>query len=118
MTSARIGRWAALLFCLPLASALAQPDLDTNIVEERVTVENGAVEVCGEGDGLQPCLDANGQTYSQEALGADVTTESDEELAAGAARIRAESPEELNKTIKAMEEGYNPDDRATMGLPN
>jgi hypothetical protein len=117
MTSIRIGRWAALVFCLPLAGALAQPNTDTNVVEERVTVENGAVEVCGEGDGLQPCLDANGQTYAQEAKGADVTTESDAELAAGAARVRAETPEELNKTIKEMEEGYNPDDRATMGLP-
>lgn len=117
MNSARIGRWAALLFCLPLACALAQPNDDTNVVEESVTVENGAVEVCGEGDGLQPCLDANGQTYAQEVKGADVTTESDAELAAGAARIRAETPEELNKTIKEMEEGYNPDDRATMGLP-
>lgn len=117
MTSIRIGRWAALLLCLPLAVALAQPDTDTNIVEESVTVENGAVEVCGEGDGLQPCLDANGQTYAQEAKGPDLDSESEAEMAAGAARIRAETPEELNKTIKEMEEGYNPDDRATMGLP-
>jgi hypothetical protein len=118
MTSARTGRWAALLLCLPLAGALAQPDSSTNVVEERVTVENGAVEVCGEGDGLQPCLDANGQTYAQEVKGPDLDSESEAEMAAGAARIRAESPEELNKTIKAMEEGYNPDDRATMGLPD
>lgn len=118
MTSARIGRWAALLFCLPLASALAQPNDDTNVVEEQVTVQGGAVKVCGEGDGLQPCLDADGQTYAQEAKGADVATESDAELAAGAASIRAETPEELNKTIKEMEAGYNPDDHATMGLPD
>ena len=118
MTSRLIGRWSALLLCLPLVGALAQPNEGTKVVEERVTIENGAVEVCGEGNGLQPCLDANGQTYAQEVKGANVTTESDEELAAGAARIRAESPEELNKTIKALEEGYNPDDRATEGLPN
>jgi hypothetical protein len=118
MTSIRPSRAAVLLFCLPLAGALAQPQVDTNVVEERVTVENGAVKVCGEGDGLQPCLDANGQTYAQEVKGPGIDSESEEELAAGAARIRAESPEELNKTIKAMEEGYNPDDRATMGLPD
>jgi len=118
MTAIRTGRWAALLLCLPLAGALAQPNIDTDIVEEQVTVQDGAVRVCGEGDGLQPCLDANGQTYEQEAKGADIATESDEELAAGAARIRAESPEELNKTISEMEQGYNPDDRATEGLPD
>lgn len=118
MTSLRISRCAALLLCLPLAGAMAQPDDNTNVVEERVTVQNGAVSVCGEGDGLNPCLDANGQTYSQEAHGADIATESDEELAAGAARIRAETPEELNETIKEMEQGYNPDDRATEGLPD
>lgn len=118
MTRTQIGRVAALLLCLPLAGALAQPDLDTNIVEEEVTVQDGAVKVCGEGDGLQPCLDANGQTYAQEVKGADITTESDEELAAGAARIRAETPAELNKTISEMEQGYNPDDRATEGLPD
>jgi hypothetical protein len=39
-------------------------------------------------------------------------------LAAEAARVRAESPEELNKTISEMEQGYNPDSKATMGLPN
>lgn len=118
MTSARTSRTAALLICLPIAAALAQPNTSTNVVEERVTVQDGAVKVCGEGNGLQPCLDANGQTYAQEVKGADVATESDEELAAGAARIRAETPEELNKTIKALEEGYNPDNRATEGLPN
>ncbi len=90
---------AALLLCLPLASALAQPDSDTNVVEERVTYENGAVKVCGEGDGLEPCLDANGQTYAEEARGPSMDDESDDELAAEAARVRAESPAELNKTI-------------------
>jgi hypothetical protein len=118
MNSTTLGRLAALIFLLPLVGALAQPAVDTNVVEERVTVENGAVKVCGEGDGLQPCLDANGQTYAQEVKGPGIDSESEAELAAGAARIRAESPEELNRTIKAMEQGYNPDDRATMGLPD
>ncbi len=118
MTPTRIGRLAALLLCLPLTGALAQPDAGTNVVEERVTIDNGAVKACGEGAGLQPCLDANGQTYEQEVHGPSINNESEEELAAGAARIRAESPAELNKTISEMERGYNPDDRATMGLPD
>jgi len=118
MTSPRIGRIAALLLCLPLAGAFAQPDADTNSVEERVTVEDGAVKVCGEGEGLDPCLDANGQTYAQEVKGPGIDDESDSELAAEAARIRAESAKDLDKTIGEMEQGYNPDEHATMGLPN
>lgn len=118
MTPTQICRAAALLLCLPLTAALAQPDADTNIVEEKVTYDNGAVEVCGEGDGLDPCLDANGQTYAQEVKGPGIDDESESELAAEAARVRAESPEQLNKTISEMEEGYNPDNRATMGLPH
>ncbi len=122
MTPMQLGRTAALILCLPVAGAFAQgvgsADASTNIVEERVTVENGAVSVCGEGDGLDPCLDANGQTYSQEVHGPGIDDESESALAAEAARIRAQSPEELEKTIKEMEEGYNPDSRATMGLPD
>jgi len=117
-TSIRFARTAALILCLPIAGAFAQPDADTDILEERVTVEGGAVKVCGEGDGLDPCLDANGQTYAQEVKGPGIDDESESELAAEAARVRAESPEELNKTISEMEKGYNPDDRATMGLPH
>jgi hypothetical protein len=111
-------RIAALLLCLPLAGAFAQPDAETNSVEERITVENGAVKVCGEGAGLDPCLDANGQTYAQEVKGPGIDDESDSELEAEAARIRAETPEQLNETIKEVEQGYNPDERATMGLPD
>jgi len=101
-----------------MAGAFGQADANTNIVQERVTIENGAVEVCGQGGGLDPCLDANGQTYAQEVRGPGINDESESALAAEAARIRAESPEELNKTISEMEKGYNPDDKATMGLPH
>ena len=109
---------AALLLLLPLHSAFAQPDTQTNVVEEQVTVEDGAVTVCGAGDGLEPCRDANGQTYAEEAKGPSMDSESDDELAAEAARIRAESPAQLEKTIDAEEQGYNPDVHATEGLPN
>jgi hypothetical protein len=122
MTLTQYARATAILLSLHMTGALAQdnPDADatTNIVEERVTVENGLVEVCGEGDGLDPCLDANGQTYSQEVHGPGIDDEAENTLAAEAARIRAESPEELNKTITEMEQGYNPDNSATMGLPD
>ena len=118
MTPIQIGCAAALLLCLPVAGAFAQADASTNIVEERVTVENGAVSVCGEGGGLDPCLDANGQTYAEQVRGPGIDDESESQLAAEAARIRAESPEELNKTIGEMEKGYNPDEKATMGLPH
>lgn len=116
MTSKLKARTAALLFCLPLAGALAQSE--GNVVEERVSYEGGAVRVCGDGDGLDPCLDANGQTYAEEVHGASLDSESDDELAAEAARIRAESPEELNNTIGELERGYNPDTLATEGLPD
>lgn len=113
-----VGRIAALLLCLPLTGAFAQPDADTNIVEESVTVEDGVVKVCGEGAGLEPCLDANGQTYAQEVKGPGIDDESDSELEAEAARVRAETPEQLNQTIDDVEKGYNPDEHATMGLPD
>ena len=118
MTPSQLTRAVALLLVLPLAGAFAQPDSDTNVAEESVTVENGTVQVCGEGDGLEPCRDANGQTYAEEAKGPSMTSESDDEVAAEAARIRAESPAQLNKTIGEMEQGYNPDVRATEGLPD
>ena len=118
MTRIQMSCAAALLLCLPVAGAFGQADADTNIVEERVTVENGAISVCGKGGGLDPCLDANGQTYAQEVRGPGINDESESALAAEAARIRAESPEELNKTISEMEKGYTPDEKATMGLPH
>jgi hypothetical protein len=116
MSPKQIGRTAALLLCLPLASAFSQSE--GNLVEERVTYEGGAVRVCGESNGLSPCLDANGQTYKEEVHGPDLNSESEAEMIAEAARIRAESPEELNQTVGEMEQGYNPDVQATEGLPH
>ena len=34
-----------------------------DVVEEETVDENGIVEECGEGDGLQPCRDADGETW-------------------------------------------------------
>ncbi len=116
MTSIRFACATALLFSLSLNNAIAQEE--GNIVGEKITVEGGAIKVCGEGGGLDPCLDAQGQTYAQEVRGPGIDDETEATLAAEAARIRAQSPEELNKTISEMEKGYNPDQRATMGLPD
>ena len=105
-----------LLLGLPMAGALAQSE--GNVVGERVTYNNGVVRVCGDGDGLDPCLDASGQTYAEEVKGPSLDSESESELIAEAARVRAESPEQLQQTIGEMEKGYNPDVNATVGLPH
>ena len=105
---------AALLCCLVSHSVLAQ----SGIVEERVDERNGVYQTCGEGGGLSPCRDINGETYDEEVRGPTINEESNAELAAEAARIRNESPEELEKTISNLEQGINPDPDATEGLPH
>lgn len=112
VTPARLGCTLALLFCLQPGSAWAQ----SGLVEERVEERNGLYEACGEGDGLSPCRDANGETYDEEVRGPGIDSESTDELAAEAARIRHESPGDLEHTITEMEQGINPDERATEGL--
>ena len=105
---------AALLLCLPLSQTWAQ----SGLVEERITQENGFYEACGEGAGLLPCRDVNGETYDEEVKGPSINSESTDELAAEASRIRHESPEQLQQTVGELEQGVNPDDRATEGLPH
>ena len=104
----------ALLACLSGSPGWSQSDL----VEERITEENGFYEACGEGAGLLPCRDINGQTYAEEVRGPSINEESVDELAAEAARIRNESPQELQQSIGEMERGVNPDSHATEGLPH
>jgi len=117
------GYLIALLFYLPIAPLFYLP-LSNNtwaqsgLVEERVTDENGFYETCGEGAGLSPCRDINGETYDDEVKGPDIDSESTDELAAEAKRIRHESPEQLQQTIGELEQGVNPDDHATEGLPH
>jgi hypothetical protein len=112
----RFNSAAMLLLYLPMAGTLAQSE--GNVVQERVTYDGGVVRVCGEGGGLDPCLDANGQTYAQEVRGPSIDSESEDQLMAEAARIRVQSPEQLQQTIGEMEKGYNPDVHATEGLPH
>lgn len=95
------------IITLALAAATSTFTL-AQIVEERVTEENGVYSVCGEGDGLNPCRDVNGETYDEEIRGPAVKSESSGELAAEAAKLRNESPAEFEDSIEAMEQGYNP----------
>lgn len=103
-----------LLACLPSSPGWTQ----SGLVEERITEENGFYEACGEGAGLLPCRDINGQTYAEEVRGPSINEESVDELAAEAARIRNESPQQLQQSIGEMERGVNPDSHATEGLPH
>ena len=112
MKLSRIVGTSALLLCLPHVAAWAQ----SGLVEERITEQNGYYETCGEGAGLSPCRDINGQTYDEEVRGPSIDSESTDQLAAEAARVRHESPEELDQTITDLEQGINPDDTATEGL--
>jgi hypothetical protein len=92
----RIGLVAFCLLCAS-TSALSQ------IVEERVTENNGIYTACGVGEGLQACRDVNGETYEDETGPRDVKLLTDDKMAAEAARIRNESPAELEATITEME---------------
>ena len=107
-----LGSSAVLSVCLFLSQACSQ----SGVVEERVTYENGFARVCGVGEGLAPCRDASGRTYEEELAGPSIYLETDGELAAEATRIRNESPEELLETIRELELGVNPDDRARESL--
>lgn len=86
-----------LLACASMLTACA----GTSQVEgERVTVDDGIVSVCGEGNGLPECRDYNGESYSEELEYKEPT---DEQMAKEAEKVRQESPQELEKTISEME---------------
>jgi hypothetical protein len=92
-----------------LAALLVSLSSQAQVVEERVTERNGMYTVCGNAEGMQPCRDRDGMTYEEEMHGPDIQAESSEELAEQAARIRDESPEELEATITELEQGHEPD---------
>jgi len=83
---------------------------NTEVEGERVTVQNGMVtNVCGEGGGLQECKDYNNRTYSENL---EMKEPTDKQMAGEAAKVRSESPEELERTISELEQ--NPDTIDTM----
>lgn len=71
----------------------------SGLVEERISNENGIIRTCGEGAGLSPCRDINGETYDEEVRGPSIDSESTQELAAEAAKIRHESPQGWSKPL-------------------
>lgn len=75
-----------------------------DVVEERVTYDHGMVTECGEGAGLNPCLDARGRTTAEELDPNYVDDQTNDEMLKSSAEIKNESPEELERTIKALEE--------------
>lgn len=92
-------------FILIIAAILSACAGSGEVTGERVTVDDGVVNVCGEGDGLPECRDFDGETYSEE-LQYDAPT--DAQMAKEADKVRHESPQELEKTITEMEN--NPGD--------
>ena len=85
---------------LACASILTACTGTSEVEGERVTVDDGVVSVCGEGDGLPECRDYNGETYSEELK---YKTPTDEQMEKEAEKVRQESPQELEKTISEME---------------
>jgi len=94
----RVAAFAALL----IANACVRAD---DVVEEETTVgPGGVVETCGEGDGLNPCRDAQGETWKHADDPNYIKVDSTQQLDQSAAAIRAENPKELEKTIEQIED--------------
>ncbi len=99
------------LVCTLLGTLLLTACAGNSEVEgERVTVgPNGVENVCGEGDGLPECKDYNNLNYGENL---QERTPTDTEMEQEAAKVRAETPAELDKTITELEE--NPQALDTM----
>ena len=94
----RVAAFAALL----IANACAYAD---DVVVEETTMEpDGVVETCGSGDGLNPCRDADGETWKHADDPDYIKVDSTQQLEQSSAAIRAESPKELEKTIQQIED--------------
>ena len=87
------------------AFLLAASMLRADIVAEETTVEpDGQVVTCGEGDGLDPCRDSQGETWQHADDPNYVKVDSTQQIEDSSAAIRAESPKELEKTIQQIED--------------
>jgi hypothetical protein len=94
----RIVAVAALL----IANACVRAD---DVVEEDESVgPGGAVEVCGEGDGLNPCRDGQGETWKHADDPDYIKVDSTQQLEQSSAAVRAEDPKQLEKTIEQIED--------------
>lgn len=75
------------------------------VVGERVTVQNGVVtNVCGEGNGMSECTDYNNRPYSENL---EMKEPTDDQMERQAAKVRSESPAELERTISELEQNPN-----------
>jgi hypothetical protein len=92
------------LFILSLLLAFAGVG-SAQVVEEITTIEDGMMETCGDGPGLDPCpdIDDGWEGYDEKMTGPDFEAEEDEKMAEEAAHIRNESPEALEKTLSKLE---------------
>ncbi len=75
-----------------------------DIIEEEAVDDDGIVEECGEGDGLKPCRDADGETWKHADDPDYIKEDSTQHLEKSSAEIRNESPKELEKTIEQIED--------------
>jgi hypothetical protein len=97
-TSWKVAAFAALL----IGNACVLAD---DVVEEEETVgPGGVVETCGSGDGLNPCRDADGETWKHADDPDYIKVDSTQQLEQSSAAIRAENPKELEKTIQQIED--------------
>ncbi len=92
-----------LLLCVPLLTGCAGK---TEVQGERMTIGPGGavIDDCGEGASLPECRDYNNLTYSENL---EYNAPTDEQMEKEAAKVRAESPEQLERTISDLEQ--NPD---------
>ena len=76
---------------------------DVVVEEETIDDNNGVVEECGEGAGLNPCRDADGETWKHADDPDYIKEDSTQQLEQSSEQIRDESPKELEKTIEQIE---------------
>jgi hypothetical protein len=75
-----------------------------DVVEETTVDDDGVVEECGDGPGLQPCRDAGGETWKHADDPDYIKVDSTQQLEQSSQQIRDESPKELEQTIEQIED--------------
>lgn len=90
------------IICITVCALLITGCAGNSEVEgERVSEKNGIVHVCGEGHGLPECRDYNNLTYSENLK---YKAPTDKQMEDEASKLRAESPEELERSISELEQ--------------
>lgn len=75
-----------------------------DVVEETAVDDDGVVEECGDGPGLSPCRDAEGETWKHADDPDYIKVDSTQQLERSSEQIRDESPKELEQTIQQIED--------------